>query len=87
MLEVGAIVSAVIVLGMLLIAAARRRGAGPLTVFCPRWGIMVEMRGDVCRAVDESSVVGSPWECQRECLMPREAEIARQTLVGSSKDS
>jgi hypothetical protein len=82
MLEIVAIAGAVLVLGGVVALVLLRVGPEPVRVFCPTWGVMVEVRGDVCRALDESGMrVGSPWECQRECLMPREAEIARRAAA------
>jgi hypothetical protein len=83
MLEIAAVALVVLCVGAVLGARFLRLGPGPVRVFCPSRGRMAEIRGDRCHAEDDSGVVGSPWECQRECLLPGEAEVARQARAGS----
>lgn len=71
------VVLAAIVLTALVIAGVIRRRPRSATIFCPLRGEVVEVKGGRCLAQDDGRLVGSIWDCQRECLAQPEVKAVR----------
>lgn len=56
------------VVAALVIGVFIRGRTRSVTIFCPVRGEVVDVRGDRCFAKDDGRIVGSAWDCQRECL-------------------
>ncbi len=62
------IVLSLVVAALLAVAlGSRRRGA--VKLYCPVNETVVEVEGNRCVACDDGRLVGSIWDCQRECLI------------------
>ena len=60
-----------------ILGRERLRAHDRSAIFCPRAKTVVEIRDGVCQVEGSPRIVGFAWACQRECLMPREADTRR----------
>jgi hypothetical protein len=66
-----------VVFVILLVAGLVWRRARSTFLYCPVREQIVEMKGEQCLATDgDQGVVGSIWDCQRQCLDEPEVRAA-----------